>query len=240
MNQWVHRYQLDEHDPGVGAALRDLLLRVLAPAVALWAAIVGIGMLIEGPGGGLTAEDAWSKDIARARTPLMDSVTAVWSRIGNTEVVIAICVVAVAIVWWRTRQWWYAVVPAIAIAVQASVFVLATMLVGRDRPEVEKLDPAPPTSSYPSGHVGASTALWVAFLLMAQRVRTPWLRVLMTIVCALVPLLVAFARFYRGMHHVSDCVVGAGNGLVCAGLAWSYLRRDVADDRAPAGATVPA
>ncbi len=227
MNPWIHRYRLDPTNPGVGSALRDAALRVLMPAVLLWAAVVGIGLLIEGPLGGLPGEDAWSKDIQDARSPVWDTVTMVWSRIGNTEIVIATCLVAVALIWWRTRQWWYAVVPAVAITVQSSVFVLATLVVGRDRPEVEQLDPAPATSSYPSGHVGASTALWLSFLLMAQRVRTPWLRVLLTVVCAVVPLLVAVARFYRGMHHVSDCAVGLANGVVCAGLAWNYLRRDV-------------
>jgi membrane-associated phospholipid phosphatase len=40
-----------------------------------------------------------------------------------------------------------------------------------------------------------------------------------------IPFLVAYARLYRGMHHLSDVVVGFLNGLVCALLAWFYLRR---------------
>jgi len=32
------------------------------------------------------------------------------------------------------------------------------------------------------------------------------------------PFLVAYARLYRGMHHLSDVVVGAIDGLICAGL----------------------
>jgi undecaprenyl-diphosphatase len=27
------------------------------------------------------------------------------------------------------------------------------------------------------------------------------------------------------MHHLSDILIGAANGLVCALLAWAYLRR---------------
>ena len=30
----------------------------------------------------------------------------VWSHIGNTEIVIGVCVVMVALIWWRTKQWW--------------------------------------------------------------------------------------------------------------------------------------
>ena len=157
--------------------------------------------------------------------PLWDSITAVWSHIGNTEIVIGVCVLAVAALWWRTKQWWYAVIPAIAISLQASVFVAATAVTGRQRPLVDHLDPAPPTSSYPSGHMGASTALYVTFAMMAQRIRHTWVRRILTLVFLLVPVLVGYARIYRGMHHVSDVIVGAINGILCALLAWVALRR---------------
>ena len=121
--------------------------------------------------------------------------------------------------------------PAIAIAIQASVFVAATTIADRPRPTVQHLDPAPPTSSYPSGHMGASTALYLTFALMAQRIETVWLRRLVTVVCAIIPLLVGYARLYRGMHHLLDILVGMVNGIVCALLAWNYLRRDTTSNR---------
>ena len=228
---FVHRYELDSSRPSVGSALRDIAVRALAPALVLFAAIVGIGFLIMGPLGGLPAENDLSKSVASGRTELLNSVTMVWSHIGNTEIVIGVCVVAVALIWWRTKQWWYAVVPAIAIAIQASVFVAATAIADRPRPTVQHLDPAPPTSSYPSGHMGASTALYLTFALMAQRIETVWLRRLVTVVCAVIPLLVGYARLYRGMHHLVDILVGMVNGIVCALLAWNYLRRRTSGDR---------
>ena len=228
---FVHRYELDSSRPSVGSALRDFAVRALAPALVLFAAIVGVGFLIMGPLGGLPAENDLSKSVASGRTELMNSVTMVWSHIGNTEIVIGVCVTAVALIWWRTKQWWYAVVPAIAIAIQASVFVAATAIADRPRPTVQHLDPAPPTSSYPSGHMGASTALYLTFALMAQRIETAWLRRLVTAVCVIIPLLVGYARLYRGMHHLLDILVGMVNGIVCALLAWNYLRRRKSGDR---------
>jgi membrane-associated phospholipid phosphatase len=222
---FLTRYTEDPSTPPVGSALRDLLLRAAVPAVGVWVVVVGLGLLIKGPLGGLTSEDAFSKDVQGTRTATWDAVTLVWSHIGNTEIVITVCVLAVGAIWWRTHQWWLAVVPGIAIALQATVFVIATAVVGRPRPHVAHLDPAPPTSSYPSGHVGAATALYLSFAMLAQRVERPWLRRLVTIVCLLIPVLVAWARLYRGMHHLSDILVGAANGLVCALLAWAYLRR---------------
>lgn len=219
------RYADDPSAPTVRQWARDVLVRAVAPALALFAGIVAVGMVIGGPLAGLTAEDGINRSIQAGRTPAWDAVTGVWSRVGNTEIVIGVCVLAVALLWWRTRRWWYAVIPAIAISLQASVFVSATAITGRERPDVEHLDPAPPTSSYPSGHMGASTALYLTLGVMARRIEHAWVRRLATAVCVVIPLLVGYARIYRGMHHVSDVVVGAVNGIVCTALAWLAVRR---------------
>lgn len=222
---FLTRYVDDQTRPTVGQALRDLAVRAVLPAVVLWLVIVGIGKLIEGPLGGLQGESSINRALQNGRTDLWDNITGVWSHIGNTEIVIGVCVVMVALIWWLTKQWWVAVIPAIAIALQATVFVLATAVTGRDRPDVPHLDPAPPTSSYPSGHVGASTALYLTLAWMCQRIPNRGLRVVLTVICAVIPFLVAYARLYRGMHHLTDVLVGFVNGVVCAVLAWNYLRR---------------
>ena len=222
---FLTRYSSDRSAPSVASAIRDLAVRAVTPGILLWGAIVLGGLFIKGPLQGLSSEEAISEDVQDTRTEGWDAITMVWSRIGNTEIIIGVCVVAVGLLWWRTREWWRAVVPAIAIALQATVFVIATAVVGRPRPDVAHLDPAPPTSSYPSGHVGAATALYVSFAILAQSIERPALRRLVTAVCLVVPVLVAYARLYRGMHHLSDILIGAANGLVCALLAWAYLRR---------------
>lgn len=222
---FLTRYTDDPSQPTVGSALRDLAVRAAAPAVVLWLGIVGLGLVIKGPLHGLRSEDSISRDVQHTRTPSWDDITKVWSHVGNTEIIIGVCVLAVAVLFFRTRQWWMAVVPVIAISLQATVFVIATAVVARPRPAVPHLDPAPPTSSYPSGHVGAATALYVSFALLAQRIEGRVVRRLVTVVFLLVPVLVAYARLYRGMHHLSDILIGAANGLVCCLLAWAYLRR---------------
>jgi undecaprenyl-diphosphatase len=224
---FLTRYVEDDHRPTFGETARDLLLRAVAPAVLLFGAIVGFGLLLKGPLKGLgESEESVSKSLEAGRTSTWNSVTAVWSHIGNTEYVIAVCVLVALIVLWRTKEWWYAIVPVVAISIQATVFVLATLVVDRARPHVEHLDPAPPTSSYPSGHQGASTALYLTFAFMAaSRIRNAALRAAVVVVCLVVPCLVGYARLYRGMHHVTDVGVGVINGIVSALLAWGYLRR---------------
>jgi undecaprenyl-diphosphatase len=154
----------------------------------------------------------------------------VFSWTGATVSIIGICLVVVALVWWRTKQWWYAVVPLIAISAQALVFFFTTLLIDRERPDVEKLDDSPPTSSFPSGHTGAATGLYFTLALMALRIRQPVLRAVVVTVCLLVPFSVGTARLYRGMHHLSDVAVAMVNGLIACLLAWNWLRRE------PAGA----
>ena len=222
---FVHRYTEDQSRPTVGAALRDMAVRAIAPAVVLWAAIVAGGFVVKGPLGDLPGEDQINRDVRAAVGAQWDGLTHWWSTIGNTEIIIGTCVIAVAILFFRTRQWWLALVPALAISLQATVFVIAANLVNRARPDVERLDPAPPTSSYPSGHTGASFALYLTFALLAQRIVSKPLRWIITAVCVVIPFLVAYARVYRGMHHLLDVVVGMINGTLCALLAWHYLRR---------------
>jgi undecaprenyl-diphosphatase len=187
-------------------------------------AIAGFGLVLTGPLRGWDrSESSLNRSLQDTRDRTWDSVTTLWSHLGNTEIIIGVCIVAVAVVWWRTRRWWFALVPALAISLQATIFVTASSVIGRARPDVPHLDPAPPTSSYPSGHVGASVALYGSLAIMATTIQRAWLRRTVIGVCSVIPVLVAYARLYRGMHHLSDVVVGAINGLACAGLAATCL-----------------
>ncbi|MBD8079819.1 phosphatase PAP2 family protein [Cellulosimicrobium arenosum] len=227
MNAFVHRYELDTTRPSGREVARDAARRALLPGLALWLVIVGIGFLIKGPLEGLEQEAAVNEWFESNRTPFLNTVTEWVSAIGTTEFIIGGCVLTIALVWWRTRQWWYAFIPGLAVALQAAIFLTSSLVVGIERPEVEKLDDAPPTSSFPSGHTGASTAFYLTLALMAQRVQNPVLRVVLTVLAVLVPFAVGTARLYRGMHSLTDVLMGFVNGLACAVIAWNYLRRDV-------------
>ncbi|ADG75055.1 phosphoesterase PA-phosphatase related protein [Cellulomonas flavigena DSM 20109] len=225
MHEFWHRYETDTRAPSGAELRRDLARRVLLPALALWGVVVGLGLLITGPLGGLQAETGVNAWLVEQRTPTLDAVTTVLSAIGQTEFLIGACVLAIALVWWRTRQWWYAMVPGLAVAVQAAIFLTSALVVGRERPDVEQLDEAPPTSSFPSGHTGAATAFYLSLAMMAQRIGNPVARWTVTLLCVLVPVAVGVARMYRGMHSLTDVLVGFLNGATCAVLAWNGVRR---------------
>ena len=235
----VTRYEADRSAPTVRQAARDALVRAALPAVLLFGVVLGLGLLITGPLHDLPSEQGLSRALADGRTPLMNTVTRYGSLTGSTGVIAIGTLVAVLLLWWATRQWWSAIVPALAVALELVVFLSVSLIVGRPRPDVPHLDQAPPTSSYPSGHTGASTALWLSLALLAQRIRTTWVRVLVTVVCVLVPFAVAYSRMYRGMHSATDVTAGFLNGAVCAALAYGYLRRDTTSTSTATAAADP-
>ncbi|GGC13826.1 phosphatase PAP2 family protein [Cellulomonas carbonis] len=223
--RFVRRWDEDASPPGDDWVRRDLGRRALVPAAWLWLANIAVGLTIVGPLQSLPAEVVVNEELAEERIPELQVPTQIVSNIGGTHVLIYTCVVVVAFLLWRTRQWWFAVVPAIALSVQSAVFTSASFLIGRSRPDVEHLDISPPTSGFPSGHTGASTAFYLVSALLAQRIRHTGLRRALTVLFLVLPLLVGFSRLYRGMHHLTDVTAGLVNGTVCAWLAWRWLRR---------------
>src|SRR5215207_408810 len=204
---------------------RALLTRVVGPALVLWGGLVGIGFLIAGPlSGTLRAEAGVDKYLAADRSHSWNAITLVLSQLGGTEVVIGASLIIGALTLWRTRDWRLAAVPAIAILIETVIFLSIASLIDRQRPPVGKLDVAPPTSSYPSGHVGASTALYLAFAFLALHIARVWLRRTTVFLCLITPLLVAYARLYRGMHYVTDVAAGLVDGIVCVLLAYGWYR----------------
>lgn len=231
MHTFLHRYELDTSAPTRREFWHDLSRRALLPTVGLWVLIVGVGLLVVGPLQGLPEEAGVNEWFVGMRTETLNTVTAVLSGIGQTEFIIGACALTIGLLWWRTKQWWFALVPGLAVSLQAIVFLTSALVVGRTRPEVEHLDESPPTSSYPSGHTGAATAFYLTLAALCQRIGNPWLRWAATVVCLLVPFCVGIGRLYRGMHSLTDVVMGFFNGVACAVIAWGYLQRDVSSAR---------
>jgi membrane-associated phospholipid phosphatase len=171
-----------------------------------------------------TSEDSISAALAGSRTDTWNTVTLAWSLLGSQGGIIIVGIIVAALILGRTKNWRLAAVPVLASILQEAIFLLAANIVDRPRPPVAHLDRAPPTASYPSGHVGASTTLYLTFALLATQIRTAWLRWLTTIVCLAVPLLVAFGRLYRGMHHLTDIGAAFLNGITCALLTYWWYR----------------
>ena len=107
------------------------------------------------------------------------------------------------------------------MAGETGLFLLAALVIDRERPPIPQLDVAPPTSSFPSGHTAATLALGCGLALGLARTR-PGHRLL----AAIWLLALAFASFvmvtrlYRGMHWPTDLAAS-----VVFVVAWLFLLR---------------
>lgn len=197
--------------------------RISGLLTVLLALITGLGLLVTRvlentfP---LSNEDAVDRSLEASRTPLATMVSGFFSLVGSTQVIIGVMLVMAVVFRLMFGRWRESACLVLAVSSQALIFLLVTLLIARDRPDVVRLDDSPPTSSFPSGHTGASTALYVGIaVVLAWHLRSTWLRRSTIVLLVVIPLSVALARLYRGMHHPSDVVTGLLNGLACVAIS---------------------
>ena len=224
--------------------------RVIVALAVLYGVLVGIGLLLTKVferSALIREENDFNQALADGRTPTMNDVTYLLSGLGNTGAIIgAMLVVAIALRL-ASKKWTLSIFLVLAVSAQALVFLLVTLTISRRRPDVKQLDDSPPTSSFPSGHTGAATALFLASaLLVAWYVKRRWVKILAMTLLIAVPLLVAFGRLYRGMHHPTDIVGAYLNGIATVTIAATSVlgrgrrRGDGGPDPSPAPVTTGA
>jgi hypothetical protein len=120
------------------------------------------------------------------------------------------CIVFLAV----TRRWRPVIFLAAVMFGELAAFLAAAAVVRRPRPDVTQLDKNLPTSAFPSGHVAATTCLYVAIAILVIGTARGWWRFLFLIPAIVMPVLVTISRMYRGEHHPTD-ILGS---LVFAGL----------------------
>ncbi len=222
--------------------------RVLVLLALLYALLVGLGLLLTKViehSWLIREEDGVNRALEDGRTPTMNDVTYLLSGLGNTAAIIGAMVVVAIALRLASRRWSMSVFLVLAVSAQALVFLCVTLTIDRQRPHVRHLDSSPPTSSFPSGHTGAATALFVASaLLVLWFVRKRWVKILAITVLVAVPLLVAYGRLYRGMHHPTDVVGSYINGLACIAIAatsvFGHWGREAEHDSEPSLSATPA
>nr|WP_254641545.1 diacylglycerol kinase family protein [Streptomyces sp. BV129] len=202
-----------------------------ALAVCQAVLMIGVGFLITGPARHLwpmTAEDGVDRGLERLRTSTLTTLSSIGSELGNTGTVIGVTLAAclALILIPRLPMWRQASFLALGVALQSLVFLVITIAVDRQRPDVHRLDGSLPTSSYTSGHTGAATAVYGGLaVLVLSRVRSPWRRVLAALLL-LLPVIVGVSRLYRGMHHPTDVLGGMVNGALALLIVGHALLRD--------------
>ena len=209
------------------------LLRLAAGWVVLFVACLAVGWLVV-DGLASTSIGVWDRELPQqweaARTATMNSWTQLGSTAADTLFVIGVATFAGALLLFLKR-WTSTLFLVSALLLEVTVFSLTALIIGRDRPEVEQLDVSPPTSSYPSGHTAAATALYVGLTLIAWWNFKSRVAVLIgSLVAIFAVLSVGLSRIYRGMHHPTDVIAGVVLGAACVACAYLAVRTWVGNE----------
>jgi undecaprenyl-diphosphatase len=175
--------------------------------VLIAGALTGIGKLImitRNGNGNLLGDHAIPHWFAAHRTATLNHWSLTASNLGATRdiliVSVAACVVCIAV----TRHWRPVIFLAAVMLGELAAFLTVAAVVKRPRPDVVHLDSHLPTSAFPSGHMAATTCLYVGIAILVIGHARGWWRYLFLIPAIVMPVLIAMARMYRGEHHPTD------------------------------------
>lgn len=188
-------------------------LRLVGAAIAILLVLVGVGQLLTHAwqhSGLVRWDGSVERWFAQHRSSGWNAATKAVTFGAETETVISIGLVFFVVLRWRLGRWLESMFLAASLIGEVMIFLGATLLVERHRPAVPRLDGAPPTSSFPSGHTAASVALYGGLAVIAwHAARAAWLRLAATALAVLMPIGVGLSRLYRGMHNPTDVLAGA-------------------------------
>ena len=179
-----------------------------------------------------------SRWFAAQRTDPLNTATLIGSWLSETVTKIAVTAIVVLILLRWLRRWYEALVVAVALILEAMVFITATFIVDRSRPPVPHLDGSPVGSSFPSGHVAAAVCYAAIAIVIGSNCARRWVVVTLWTLAVAVPIIVGLSRMYRGMHFMSDVVAGMILGAVS--IAVTLLILTPAERERRAGALPPA
>ena len=156
------------------------------------------------------------------QNPAMRNFMRYVSLLGDWPLHATAGLVLLGLAWRRGSQEWTRIFLAVLLAMMLAG-VAGTVIkraVPRGRPSVhaETRWGGPHFSSkyhsFPSGHVGASSAFFAVLFIARRRIG---------VACLAIPILIGFSRMYLGAHYLSDVVCAALLGILCALVVAHFL-----------------
>lgn len=197
--------------------VRVFIVALLAGYALLVTAMVFLGLVLIYvllPIGGLQeADENFIQWLADNRSPTQEDISWVGSTLSGGYVIPAVLGIGL-VTFLVMRRWILAAFVVLVVALESATYRVTSLIVERERPDVERLEGLPVDASYPSGHTAAAVAMYGGLLLLlASRFDNAVVRVTAIVLGVAIPLFVAWSRMYRGMHHLSDVIAGLLLGL---------------------------
>jgi len=173
-------------------------------------------------------DDTVREFMSQHQNPAMRNFMRYVSLLGDWPTHAAEGLVLLGLAWRRGSQQWTRIFLAMLLAMMLAG-VAGTVIkrtVPRARPSVhaEERWGGPRFStkyhSFPSGHVGASTAFFGVLIIARRRIG---------LLCLPIPMLIGISRMYLGAHHLSDVVCAALLGILCALVMAYFLLSQIGD-----------
>jgi membrane-associated phospholipid phosphatase len=205
-------------------------LVVLGVVVSI-AVLSGIGALV------LAVEsiDHWDLDVVRwiadRRTERGDTLTEWGTYLAETVPIAALTFLTMLVAWLRWRRWAAPLFVAAAVGGEKLIYLLTSIIVGRDRPPIETLGDTYATRSFPSGHIASAITLYGSIALLLGLVAARHWRTVAFVVVAVIAAIVGVCRTYRGFHYLTDVLACALLGIVWLAFVWHVMRPELADDQ---------
>jgi membrane-associated phospholipid phosphatase len=189
-------------------------------AVLCW--LIGIAIAATAIAVSFHFDDNVRQFMVQHQNPAMRNFMRYVSLLGDWPLHAVVGLVFLGLAWRRGSEEWTRIFLAMLLAMMLAG-VAGTVIkrtVPRARPSVHTdIGWVGPRSSwkyqsFPSGHVGASTAFFGVLLIARRRVG---------IACLPIPILIGFSRMYIGAHYLSDVVCAAVLGTLCALVVAYFL-----------------
>jgi undecaprenyl-diphosphatase len=196
------------------------------PALLYW--LIGIAIAVVAIGASFYFDDAVWNFIQQHQNRGVYNFMRNVSRFGDWWPHAVVGLILLAIAWIRESGRWSRVFLAmlIALALAGVAGTVIKPVVPRPRPSVHTDirwgGPRFSTKyhSFPSGHMGASTAFFAVLLIARWRVG---------LACMPIPMLIGFSRMYVGAHYLSDVVCAAVLGILSALVVAHFVLLQIND-----------
>ena len=201
-------------------------------AVFYW--LVGLAIAATAVALSFHFDDSISDFMAQHQSRAMRDFMRYVSLFGDWPSHVALGLLLLGIAWIRDSKKWMRIFLAMLIAMSIAGVTghVIKRTIPRPRPSVKTEIHwggsrfSSKYHSFPSGHVGASTAFFCTLFLANRRIG---------LACLPIPILIAFSRMYIGAHYLSDVVCAAILGTLCALLVTHFFLRQIENRRSQIG-----